>query len=102
MRQSEKYEYLYMARKDERLMIAPLGEFYEDLLKIDAWATAQTIAGQGKLLLCERLMQRQEGIRSRIEYLATKRGVTIDELWMQVLKGEAKKLEAEEIAIDIV
>jgi len=86
-----------MAKKDERLLVSPLGEFYEDLLRVDAWITAQTVAGQGKSLLCAKLMQRQGEIRSRVEYLAAKRGVTADELWTQVLKGNAKKLEAEEI-----
>lgn len=79
-------------------MIAPLGEFYEDLLKVDAWVTAQTVAGQGKSLLCAKLMQRQEEIRSRVQYLAAKRGISADELWSQILKGEAKKLDLDEIA----
>ena len=65
---------------------------------MDAWVTAQTVAGQGKCLLCAKLMQRQEEIRSRVQYLAAKRGISADELWSQILKGEAKKLDLDEIA----
>ncbi|MDJ0517502.1 MAG: hypothetical protein QNJ74_15030 [Trichodesmium sp. MO_231.B1] len=34
----------------------------------------------------------------RMEYLARKRGITADELWIQVLRGEAERLTAEEWA----
>lgn len=84
-----------MIRKDERLIIAPIGEFYEDVLRIDAWITAQSVASQGRSLLCAKLMQRLPEIRSRVEYLAKKRCMSADDLWIQILEGAAK-LEPEE------
>ncbi len=78
-------------RKDGRLTVAPLGEFYEDLLKVDSWINARTIASQANSLLCAKLMQRQAEIRDRINYLANKRGIPADELWTQILNGEAQK-----------
>ncbi len=88
-------------RKDGRLTVAPLGEFYEDLLKIDSWINARTIASQANSLLCAKLMQRQVEIRDRVNYLANKRGISADELWAQILNGEAQKedfsVEIEEI-----
>jgi hypothetical protein len=86
------------ARKDERLLVSPLGEFYEDLIKIDAWINARTIAGQANSLLCGKLQEREQRIRDRVEYLASKRGIKADELWKQILKGEARKIEPDEIS----
>ena len=91
-----------MIRKDGRLTVSPLGEFYEDLLKVDSWINARTIASQANSLLCAKLMQRQAEIRDRISYLAIKRGISADELWTQILNGEAEKedLPAEDEEIE--
>lgn len=86
-----------MARKDDRLHVAPLGEYYDDILKVDSWINARPISSQANSLLCVKLQEREERIRSRIEYLAAKRGISGKELWNQILKGDAKKLEPEEI-----
>lgn len=80
-------------RRDGRLNVTPLGEFYEDLLKVDAWINARTIAAQANSLLCAKLMQRQAEIRDRITYLARKKGVSSDELWDLILSGEIKNDE---------
>ncbi|MGB8691706.1 MAG: hypothetical protein WCD53_30890 [Microcoleus sp.] len=78
-------------KKDGRLTVAPLGEFYEDLLRVDSWINARTIASQANSLLCAKLMQRQAEIRDRIQYLATKRGISAEDLWSQILSGEAER-----------
>lgn len=80
-------------RKDGRLVISPLGEFYEDLLKVDSWINARTIASQANSLLCAKLMQRQVEIRDRVTYLAAKRGISAEDLWTQILSGEAEEDE---------
>lgn len=80
-------------RKDGRLVVSPLGEFYEDLLKVDSWINARTIASQANSLLCAKLMQRQVEIRDRVTYLATKRGISAEDLWTQILSGEAEEDE---------
>lgn len=80
-------------RKDGRLIVSPLGEFYEDLLKVDSWINARTTASQANSLLCAKLMARQTEIRDRVEYLAKKRAISAEELWTQILSGEAEEDE---------
>ena len=88
------------SRKDERLVIAPIGEYYNDLLIVDSWIRDTTKSQQASSLLCSKLQEREERIKERIEYLAKKRGITSDELWVQILKGNARKIDAEEISIE--
>lgn len=80
-------------RRDGRLNVTALGEFYEDLLKVDAWINARTMAAQANSLLCAKLMQRQPEIQARVAYLARKKGVSSDELWDLILSGEIKNDE---------
>ena len=95
-------------RRDGRFTIAPLGEFYEDFLTADAWINNRTTAIQANSLLCAKLMQRQTEIRDRVAYLAKKRAISAEELWVQILSGTAQKKslveeaeEAEELTWDI-
>lgn len=78
-------------RKDGRFTIAPLGEFYEDVLTVDSWINNRTTATQANSLLCARLMQRQTEIRDRVEYLAEKRDISPKEMWVQILNGTAQR-----------
>jgi hypothetical protein len=89
-----------MAAKKARKVLAPMGEFYEDLLKIDAWINARTEATQGCALLCSKLQERETRIRERLDYLAEKRGIEAKSLWIQVLKDEAKEITPDEIVTD--
>ena len=92
------YNYFMISRKDGRLTIAPIGEFYEDLLKVDALINARTIAAQANSLLCAKLMQRQQEVSDRVVYLAKKKGISSEELWTQILNGTAqRKTLAEDI-----
>ncbi|MGB3693323.1 MAG: hypothetical protein WBG70_23815 [Spirulinaceae cyanobacterium] len=86
-----------MAKKDERLSLPALGEYYDDLLVIDSWINNRTKATQGQSLLCAKLQERESRINDRIKYLAQKRGISANELWVQILKGDAQKLSADEI-----
>jgi hypothetical protein len=86
-----------MARR-ERFSIAPIGEYYRDLLEVDAWINARTASTQANSLLCSKLQEREPKIRERLEYLARKRGITIDEMRAQILRGEAVDLAPDEIA----
>lgn len=81
-----------MAKTPNRFSIAAVGEFYRDLLEVDAWTHARTAATQANSILCDSLQQREEAIRNQVTYLAQKRGMTSDELWRQILKGEAEVL----------
>ena len=85
-----------MARR-ERFSIAPVGEYYRDLLEVDSWINARTASTQANSLLCAKLQEREPKIRERVAYLASKRGIGSDEMWLQILKGEAEDLEPGEI-----
>jgi hypothetical protein len=89
-------ERMVMARR-ERFSIAPIGEFYRDLLEIDAWINARTASTQANSLLCGKLQEREDRIKDRVAYLAKKRGISPDEMWVQILKGEAQDLNPDEI-----
>ena len=86
-----------VARKDERLLVAPLGEYYDDLLAVYAFVTDRTRSTQGNFLLCEKLREEAPKVRESVAYLAKKRGIEPEKLWNQILKGEAKKISPEEI-----
>ena len=88
------------SRNDLRLTIAPIGEYYGDLLTIDSWINDRSKAQQASSLLCSKLQEREDRIRERVKYLANKRGISPDELWIQILKGKAKKIEPDEIVDD--
>ncbi len=86
-----------MAAKDERLRIPPLGEWYEDLLTVDSAITGSTEPVQAASLLRAKLKERENVIAKRVQYLAAKRGITYEEMWLQILKGEYQKLTQDEI-----
>lgn len=81
-----------MPRKDERLAIPALGEYYNDVLTVDAWVNGRTKVAQAQSLLCARLQERDKLIRERVEYLAKKRGISFDEMWADILNGTAQKI----------
>lgn len=81
----------------ERFSIAPIGEFYRDLLEVDAWINARTASTQANSLLCSKLQEREGRIRERVSYLAKKRGISPEEMWLQIVKGEAVDLSPDEI-----
>ncbi|MDB9527844.1 hypothetical protein PN498_17750 [Oscillatoria sp. CS-180] len=81
----------------ERFSISPIGEYYRDLLEIDAWINARTASAQANSLLCAKLQERETRIKERVAYLAKKRGITADEMWVQILKGDAEDLSPGEI-----
>jgi len=49
--------------------------------------------------LRSKLMQREKTVKERIDYLARKRGIDPDLLWLQILKGEAEPIDANEIQL---
>jgi hypothetical protein len=86
-----------MAKKEAvRLSLPALGEYYDDLLVIDAYINNRTKATQGQSLLCEKLQEREQRIKDRVAYLGKKRGVEFDDLWIQILEGRAEDLESED------
>ncbi len=82
--------------KDDRITLSTLGEYYRDLLEVDARINDKTISAQAANLLCVRLMQREQQIRDRVAYLARKRGLAYETMWDDLLTGDYTKLSPEE------
>lgn len=85
-----------MPRKDDRTVIAPIGEYYEDLLSADSTINARSNAVQGSSLLCAKLQERESKIKERVQYLADKRGISFDECWKLCVTGKLEKITPEE------
>ncbi|OKH31038.1 hypothetical protein NIES2101_41865 [Calothrix sp. HK-06] len=85
-----------MPRKDDRCVLSPLGEWYEDLLSADAAINARSMAMQGNSLLCAKLQERYPVIKERIQYLADKRGITFQECWKLCVTGRIEKITPDE------
>lgn len=85
-----------MAKRDDRLVIAPLGEPYEDLLAIDAFLAGNSVPQQGKSSLSAYLKQKKPYIEEGVRYLARKRQVSFEEMWDLILTGQVEKLNPEE------
>lgn len=85
-------------RKDDRLALPALGEWYNDLLMLDAWINNRSKAMQGQSLLCAKLQEREVRINERIDYLAMKRGISAAEMRLQILSGKAQRLGVEDVA----
>lgn len=85
-----------MPKRSERLQIPALGEYYGDLLAIDAVINARTEPQQANSLLCSKLQERESKIRERVQYLAAKRKVTFEEMWDSILLGDFEPLSPDE------
>lgn len=77
-------------RREERLQIPALGEFFDDLLDVDAELSNRTRVQQAQSLLSEKLNERIPDIEQRIKYLAEKRGITSDQLRGEMLAKRGK------------
>lgn len=89
---------LTMPRKDDRTVLAPLGEYYEDLLAADSAINNRSMSQQGNSLLCAKLQEREEKIKTRVQYLANKRGISFDECWKMCVTGKLEKITPDEWA----
>lgn len=81
-----------MAKKKDRarrLMLAPIGEYYEDILLYDCFITGRQQGMQAASLLCAKLQEREGRIEGRLEYLAKKRGISVNDLKQQIREGDA-------------
>ncbi|NEP62980.1 MAG: hypothetical protein F6K31_39730 [Symploca sp. SIO2G7] len=81
----------------KRLQVPALGEWYDDLLTVDAWVNNRTKVVQAQSLLCSKLQERENRMKERIEYLAKKRGISPEDMWIQILSGKAQKMSSDEI-----
>ena len=89
LRQEESLESADMSKKRERrIMLAPIGEYYEDLLLYDCFITGRQQGMQAASLLCAKLQEREQKIEARLEYLAEKRNISVSELKKQIRDGQ--------------
>ena len=86
------------AKKADRFKMPPLSEFYEDLLRVDAFLARNTLSAQAKSLLQAFLTQKEPKMRERVQYLADKRGITFAEMWQQIQSGKVQEMSKEELA----
>lgn len=77
-------------RREERLQIPALGEFFDDLLDVDAELSNRTRVQQAQSLLSEKLNERIPDIEQRVKYLAEKRGITPDQVRGEILGRRGK------------
>ena len=83
----------------KRITLPLLGEYYDDLLKIDSKINARANTVQANSLLCAKLQERAPKIKERVQYLADKRGISFEEMWKQLLTDEYEPIEPEEIVV---
>jgi hypothetical protein len=84
-------------RRPTRLQLPALGEWYEDLLRVDSLINGRSEPMQGQSLLCAKLQEREGVIKERIAYLAGKRGITPDQMWDQMIKGTYEPLTQSDV-----
>lgn len=85
-------------RRDDRVSMSSLGEYYEDLLEIDAQINARSKAEQARTLIYAKVQEREIRIKERVQYLAEKRGISFKQMWDSLLTGEYEKLTPGEYA----
>ena len=74
-------------RRDDRIGMSSLGEYYEDVLEIDARMNARSKAEQARTLVYAKVQEREGKIKERVQYLANKRGISFQEMWDMLLTG---------------
>ncbi|MFM5959982.1 MAG: hypothetical protein ACKOQ2_22970, partial [Dolichospermum sp.] len=79
----------------KRIMVQ-LGEYYQDMLALDAFITGRTSSSQASSLLGAKLQEREPKIKERLLYLATKKGISVDDLTTQILNGNITNDELED------
>ena len=80
-----------------RIQIRDPGEFYADMLKLEAFLKGGRSLGEEACnLLCARLMQRAEVRDNMLNHLAMKRGISRDDLVLAILNGTAESVDPSE------
>ena len=85
---------------NEQIQLGNLGEYYTDMLKLEAFIKNSSLTAQAENLLCTRLYQRTQYRNNVLEHLAWKRQISVEELKKQILTRTAIQLSQNEF-IDI-
>ena len=79
-----------------RLSIAQLSTIYDELLTLDAWLSGNAKATQARSLLQAKLNEKEGRIRERIALLASRRGVSPEEMVRLIKEGSANDSHIDE------
>lgn len=71
----------------KRIQIPFPGDWYFDLLTIDAAINGRSVPVQSQSLLCAKLQERETKIKERVQYMAEKRGISYEQCWRLLLSG---------------
>ncbi len=80
----------------DRFYIAPLGEYYDECLTVEAFIKKRTLANEGNSLLCAKLMEREQKRDKILARLAHKRSITPEQLWNDIVTGRAEHMTRDE------
>lgn len=83
-----------------RVTISDLGEYYYDLLVIEARLKNRTLANESNSLLCAKLMDRAPTRDKMLNHLAWKRGISKEEVIKLLLSGELGPIDPRDIPIE--
>ena len=84
-----------------RIQIRDPGEYYTDMLKLEAFLKGGRSLGEEACnLLSARLMQRAEIRNEMLHHLAIKRGISRDDLVLAILNGTAEALDSGDVATE--
>lgn len=82
----------------KRRQIAPLSQFYDEELQLDAFLTGRSVPDQATTLLQAKLKERCDWRKGMLERLADSRGVSPEVLRAAILGGRLPDLSEQEYA----
>ena len=81
---------------DEQIHLGNLGEYYTDMLQLEAFIKHSSLTAQAETLLRTQLFQRTKYRNEVLEHLAWKRQISLEELKKQILTNTAAQLSQSE------
>ena len=81
---------------NEQIQLDNLGEYYTDMLQLEAFIKNSSLTAQAETLLRTHLFQRTKYRNEALEHLAWKRQISMAELKKQILTGKATQLSQNE------
>ena len=82
---------------EKRISIRNLGEYYSDMLRIEAFIKDSAPTTQAATMLRAYLNKRTAYRDRVVEYLAWKRGITPEEMKMLIITGKANQLSQDDL-----
>lgn len=80
-----------------RVSIADMGEYYYDMLMVEAKLKGRTLTAEANSLLCSNLAKRTEARQQMLNHLAWKRGISPEEVARRILTDTLEPPTPEEV-----